>query len=108
MSLINAYETFLSSNQHNEWQANIIILSADKAVVDLRFVADPGKWASKGNIIPNGPSTIYVGMERYSWFVDLLRNEKPLNVWVYPALGTLPPRMMLSTGAEPVGESEGT
>jgi hypothetical protein len=31
---------------------------------------------------------IYVGIERYAYFVDILRNEKPLFAVLYPAAGT--------------------
>jgi hypothetical protein len=105
---INGYQLYLSSYpQFNEWQANILLRQDNLVVVDVRFVGDPANWASRGSINPDGISLIYVGIERYPWFVDMLRNEKPLFAVLYPPVGSVPPRLLLQTGAEPVGESEG-
>jgi hypothetical protein len=104
---INNYQLYVSSHpQFNEWQANILLKQDNMLVVDLRFVVDPDNWASRGSILPNGISIIYVGIERYSWFVDILRNEKPLSAVLYPPTGPDPPRILLQTGAEPIGEME--
>ena len=105
---INSYQLFVASHpQFNEWQANILLRKDNTVVVDVRFVPDPGYWASHGNINANGISLIYVGIERYSWFVDILRNEKPLFAVLYPAVGATPVRLLLQTSSEPVGEAEG-
>jgi len=104
---ITSYQVYLSSHIHNhEWQANIILRDNNMAVIDLRFVADPGSWVSKGKINATGVSIIYAGMDRYSWFLDVLRNETPLVAVLYSPIGTVPPRLLLQTGPEPSGESE--
>ena len=105
---INNYQLYVVSHpQFNEWQANVILRQENAAVVDVRFVADPENWANRGSINPSGVSQIYVGIERYPWFVDILRNEKPLFAVLYPASGAVPPRLLLQTGPEPIGETEG-
>lgn len=105
---INQYEIRLSSHpQFNEWQANVLLRQDNAIVADVRFVADPANWVRFGNINPNGASLIFVGVERYPWFIDMLRNEKPLFVQLHPATGSLPVRMILQTSSEPVGEKEG-
>jgi hypothetical protein len=83
-----------SHPQFNEWQADI--LRQDSTLVaDVRFAADPENWAGRGSIHPNCVSPIDVGIERYTWFVDILRNEKPLfAVLSNPASGAVPPRLL--------------
>lgn len=104
----NNYKVYVSSHpKFNEWIANIYLMQNNACIVDVRFVSDPDFWASHGNINTAGVSTIYVGIERYPWFVDILRNEKPLFVSLYPAIGATPVKMILQTGTEPVGEDEG-
>ena len=104
---ITSYQIYLSSHLHNhEWQANIILRDNNTPVIDLRFVADPGNWASKGKINATGVSIVYVGIERYSWFLDVLRNEKPLVAVLYSPIGSLPVRLLLQTGPEITGETE--
>lgn len=104
---IDGYSVAISSHpKFNEWQANITLLKGKAAVVDVRFVTDPDQWASHNNANPNGISTMYVGTDRYKWFIDLLRNEGPLTVTLYPAAGNVPARMLLGTYAAPVGEGE--
>ncbi len=108
LKAINNYQLFVASHpQFNEWQENVLLRQDNTLIVDVRFVADPANWASRGSINPNGVSLIYVGTERYPWFVDVLRNEKPLFAALYPASGTVPPRLLLQTGPEPAGENEG-
>ena len=107
MNNITSYQLYLSSHVHaHEWQANIILRENDKAVIDLRFVADPKAWVNKGKIDAFGVSTIYAGMDRYPFFVDLLRNEKPIVAVLYSPVGTVPPRVLLQTGPEASGEAE--
>jgi len=104
---INNYQLFVASHpQFNEWQANIMLRKDNTVVVDVRFVADPAKYASLGSVVSNGVSLIYVGVERYLWFIDVLRNEKPLWALLYPADSTMPPRMLLQTGVELAGEAQ--
>jgi hypothetical protein len=104
----NSYQVYIASHpQFNEWQANIKLRLESTLVVDIRFVGDPANWANRGAVNPGGISTIYVGSERFPWFVDILRNEKPLYAVLYPPTHTAPPLMLLQTGTEPVGEAEG-
>jgi hypothetical protein len=105
---INKYQLYVSSHpQFNEWQANVLLRQDNALIADVRFVAQPENWASRGSINPSGVSLIYVGIERYPWFVDILRNEKPLFAVLYPASATEPPRLLLQTAPEPIGETEG-
>lgn len=46
----------------------------------------------------------YLPAERYSWYIDLLRNEEPINVTVDK---DHPEWNGISTGLEPPGEEEG-
>ena len=106
---INKYQIYLASHpQFNEWIANIILRQQDNTLIaDVRFVADPDTWVSFGSVSPNGSATIYVGIERLPWFVDVLRNEKPLFVVLYDKTASNPARMLLQTGpGEPIGETE--
>ena len=105
---INKYQIYLASYpQFNEWQANIILRKDNTLVADLRFVADPETWVSFGSVNPNGISTLYFAIERFPWFVDVLRNEKPLFVVLYDKTVSNPARMLLQTGpGEPIGETE--
>ena len=104
---INRYQIYVASHpRFNEWHANIMLKQDNAVVVDVRFVPDPDNFLSFSSINPNGVSQIYVGIERYLWFVDLLRNEKPLTAVLYPPAGTAPPRLLLQTDSEPIGESE--
>lgn len=52
-------------------------------------------------IHPAGISTMWAPPESYPWVLDLLRNEKPVYVWLYES-----GRALLSTSVEPVGEEE--
>ena len=105
---ITSYQIYLSSHLHNhEWQANIILRENNIPVIDLRFVADPANYGSKGKINATGISIVYAGIERYSWFVDMLRNETPLVAVLYSPIGALPVRLLLQTGLEVTGENEG-
>ena len=58
------------------------------------------------SVNPDGVSLIYVGVERYPWFIDVLRNEQPLHVVLYERTETRGPLMLLVTGSEPTGETE--
>ncbi len=108
VSQIDSYVVYVPSHpKFNEWDACILLRFQGKTVVDVRFVSDGDHWASHGYVDPGaGSSTIYIGIERYSWFVDILRNERPLFVALYPVNPFRPPLMVLQTGAEPVGEAE--
>lgn len=104
---INNYRIHVSSfPQFNEWIANIYLYQDNTLVVDLRFVANPASVIQFSSLNPNGISLIYANIERLSWFVDTLRNEKPLSAVLYPGTGTMPPRMLLQTSLEPIGEVE--
>jgi hypothetical protein len=107
-STITSYQIFLSSQLHNHgWEANIILMEKNNTpVIDLRFVADAVQWLSKGKINANGVSIIYLDIVRYSRFVDLLRNESPIVAVLYSPVGSVPPRVVLQTGAELTGENE--
>jgi hypothetical protein len=102
---IKKYRIFLASHpSFNEWQANIFLCQQDgTVVVDLRFVTNPNQYAGLAKINLTTASLFYCGVDRLAWFVDVLRNEKPLYAVLYP--GT-PPRMLLQTDPEPVGETE--
>ena len=105
---INQYEISLASHpKFNEWQANVLLRTNYKIVVDVRFVTDPDTFVNRGYVSPNGVSLIYVGIERLASFVDVLRNEKPLSVALFPQTGTTPALMQLMTSIEPAGEAEG-
>jgi len=104
---ITSYQVILSSHVHNhEWLASIILRQNTMAVIDLRFVVDPASLASKSKINATGLSIIYLGIDRYTWFVDILRNELPLTAVLYSPIGNMPTRLLLHTGPEPTGENE--
>lgn len=107
-TLVSGYQILLCSHQqHQEWQASILLLQKNNTpFIDLRFVAEPEKWLNKGKILLDGISIIYVDASRYSTFVDLLRNETPLNAILYSPVGTVPTRVVLQTGVELAGEGE--
>ena len=46
---------------------------------------------------------IYARAEEYSWYIDILRNEKPVYAYID---STKPSLNQITTGPEPVGEEE--
>ena len=84
----------------NEWWTNIYLYdNMGRAFGNIRF-AD--KMAPRNNDInPAGISTMWAPPAAYERVLDLLRNEKPLYVWLYES-----GRALLSTSLEPVGEGE--
>jgi hypothetical protein len=84
----------------NEWVANIYLYDdLGRAFGNIRFSKT---MAGQNNQInPGGMSTMWAPPESYPWVLDLLRNEKPLYVWLYES-----GRALLSTSVEPVGEEE--
>jgi hypothetical protein len=104
---INKYEVMLSSHpQFNEWIANILLRKDNRIIVDVRFVDNPDLLAQYGSINEGAISLVYVGMKRFSNFLNILQNEKPLFVQLVHASSSNPARILLRTGAEPVGEQE--
>jgi len=62
------------------------------------------------NLVPNNAyfpdskrGTSYLPTSQYQWYVDLLRNEKPIYGFLYRSY---PLQNGIYTGAEPVGENE--
>jgi hypothetical protein len=84
----------------NEWWANIYLFDdSSRAFGNIRFT---DKFTDRNNQIdPTGISTMWAPTEAYTRVLDLLRNEKPLHVWLYDS-----GRALLSTSIEPVGEEE--
>jgi hypothetical protein len=84
----------------NEWWANIYLYDDSSSPFgNIRFT---DKLTNHNNQInPAGISTMWAPVEAYNRILDLLRNEKPLHVWLYDS-----GRALLSTSAEPVGEEE--
>lgn len=104
---IDKYEVFLASHpRFNEWVANIWLRDGNDLVVDLRFVDDPETFSSIASVSEDGVSQIYASIATFPRFLDILRNEKPLWVQLVAASGSLPPRILLRTGQEPIGEQE--
>jgi len=104
---INKYEVMLSSHpQFNEWIANILLRKDNRLIVDVRFVENPDLLAQYGSINQGAVSLIYAGIERFSKFLNILQNEKPLFVQLVPASVSNPARILLRTGTEPIGEQE--
>ena len=85
----------------NEWCANIYLY--DGSSVPFGNIRFTDKLTGRNNQInPTGHSTMWAPPEAYNRVLDLLRNEKPLHVWLYDS-----GRALLSTSsAEPVGEEE--
>ena len=74
--------------------------------LDIHFMSDidsapPNKGKIEGDYISGH---LYVPAERYVWYLDLLRNEKP----IYADIDSEHPNNMngIRTGLEPVGEGE--
>lgn len=84
----------------NEWLANIYLYdTSGHPVGNIRFT---DKLTDHNNQInPTGLSTMWDPPEAYNKVIDLLRNEKPLYIWLYDS-----GRALLSTSIEPVGEEE--
>ena len=58
----------------------------------------------KNEYIPaNKWASVFLPVEQYSWYIDLLRNERPVFAYVN---SNKPERNRLYTGKEPVGEEE--
>lgn len=105
MKNVTNYSCSLPSHpQFNEWKRNIILFNGTQAIVDVRFVENPGSSSLQSlvKVDPNGISMVYVRFEDYPLWVDILRNEKPVYVHHYPESK----RILLSTFQEPVGETE--
>ncbi|MCP4583371.1 MAG: hypothetical protein GY839_17320 [candidate division Zixibacteria bacterium] len=104
---ISSYEVKMSTHpQFNEWVANILLRKDNAIVVDVRFVENPDLLAQYGSINEDAISFVYIGMNRFTDFHHILQTEKPLFVQLVPASGSNPARILLTTGAEPVGEQE--
>ncbi len=104
---INKYEVSLSTHpQFNEWIANILLRMDNRLVVDVRFVDNPDLLAQYGSINEGAVSLVYVSMTRFSEFLNILQNEKPLFVQLVHASSSSPARILLRTVPEPVGEQE--
>lgn len=85
----------------NEWWANIYLYDeSGRAFGNIRFT-DKLSADHNNQINPSGISTMWAPPEAYQRVLDLLRNEKPLYVWLYDS-----GRALLSTSIEPVGEEE--
>lgn len=84
----------------NEWKKNIKLFNNDKLIADVRFVEDAQSLQNLVNVNPDGASQVYVSEEEFPFWIDTLRNEKPLFVHHYPSSK----RILLSTASEPVGE----
>ncbi len=84
----------------NEWSTNIYLYGeSGMAFGDIRFT---DKLSGRNNQIhPDGFSTMWAPPAAYERVLDLLRNEKPVYVWLYES-----GRALVSTSAEPVGEEE--
>jgi hypothetical protein len=83
----------------NEWQANIYLYGdTGPAFGNIRFT---DTFVHDNLINLTGISTMWAPLDAYTRILDLLRNEKPLYLWLYDSGPAL-----LSTSAEPVGEEE--
>jgi hypothetical protein len=84
----------------NEWRANISLYGdTGTSFGTIRFT---DTLADRNNQInPTGQSTMWMRPDAYNWVLDLLRNEKPVYIWLYDS-----GQALLSTSAEPVGEGE--
>ncbi len=81
------------------------ILCRGDGDTDLVVVFQPAGEPSRNNHYEVGQRRAYLvrPASEFQWYVDLLRNEKPVYAVIYD---DQPVFMFLHTGAEPVGEGE--
>jgi len=67
-------------------------------------------FLTESSFVPNNAfhanqkkGTIYLPREQYQWYVDLLRNERPVHCLLN---SRYPNQNSIYTGAEPIGEAE--
>jgi hypothetical protein len=98
--------SLIAGERFNEWKANIILRMDNDPIVDLRLVEDPDNFISLQNVQQNGISQIYDNISQLPFYIDILRNEKPLYVVLYESAGGSHSRCILQTSTEPVREGE--
>jgi hypothetical protein len=76
--------------------------NADERLV-LYFTRPGDEPLPNATNIPKKWATSYLPAEEYPWYVDLLRNEKPVYATLNP---DKPDWNRIHTGREPVGEAE--
>ena len=107
------YEVFLSremistsGDKNLKFFAYIIINGVDGHQLTIKFL-HPDSDIIDNSFEPNTKqANIYIPAEQseqFSWYIDILRNEKP--VYVYLSAPT-PSSNCIYTGREPVGEAE--
>lgn len=99
---IKLYEVSVAAHLEgfNEWRAAIFLYDElGRMFGDIRFT---DTFTHRNNLIdPDGFSTMWAPPEAYNWVLDLLRNEKPIYIWLYDT-----GQALVSTSTEPVGEEE--
>jgi hypothetical protein len=84
----------------NEWRAMISLYDENGASFGTIHFTD--ELSGRDNEINlTGHSTIWAPLDAYHRILDLLRNEKPIFLWLYET-----GRALISTSLEPVGEEE--
>ncbi len=98
---VDSYAAFVYPNESGTSRARMNLYCKDGYRLYVIFADDPGVNAyteSSKTGIAHAPS------DHYPWYVDLLRNEKPVYVTFDPDHD--PPRFTVYAGTEPVGEEE--
>jgi hypothetical protein len=80
--------------------ATIIVSGGKEYRCTFRFVEDDPLPASQ---VRGRAADIFVGARQYPWYVDLLRNERPVRCTINQGE---PEYSYLATGEEPAGEGE--
>ncbi|MFX1451498.1 MAG: hypothetical protein ACFFCM_11685 [Promethearchaeota archaeon] len=107
------YEVFLArrmsstiNGKNIKFTAYIVITGEDNHELTIKFLHPDSDIINNSYDPIDKKATIYIPPEQsyqFSWYVDILRNEKPVYVYVS---STHPIDNSVYTGKEPVGEGE--
>ncbi len=105
---VTSYEAFLSRQMTIgggaiKFYAQIVCRSAAGIRFAIFFLRPDGGSTNNVYNVRAKWATCYLPADQYPWYVDLLRNEKPVRAYLN---STNPIANRLYTGREPVGEEE--
>jgi hypothetical protein len=95
--------TIFSFEKVNYANASIALYSKNKMIVDLRFSENPSDDVIKQ---PDGAWTVHEHINRYSMWIENLRNYSTLYVLLYPKETGVAARCLLMTGLQLVGQDK--
>ena len=103
MATINEYHVLVygSPDGYQTNRAQIAVYNASHAVIGYIRFNDPGQVFEADSVDANGIIRMHLPSHLFQPTLDLLRNEKPMQIYFAAGRGFLG-----TAGAEPVGEGE--